>query len=144
MNRLPQANFPFEGRLACHMAVIIGVLGGCGEPVFENAGSVKSLDEDRSTCAMEMDKRPEALAYRHNPDAYPEYVSQAFEVMNQCIERKGWRQVRSPQELKQIHDALASEAQHTLPPASIADSKSTDAFVQGVEARLARTSNTTQ
>ena len=41
---------------------------------------------------------PAALAYRQNPTAHPEYVSQVFEDMNRCIERKGWKQVRSQQE----------------------------------------------
>ena len=43
---------------------------------------------------MELDKSSAALAYRQNPTAHPEYVSQVFTDMNQCIERKGWKQVR--------------------------------------------------
>ena len=30
-------------------------LAGCGEPVFENAGSPNSLLEDREACVMEME-----------------------------------------------------------------------------------------
>jgi len=61
--------------------------------MFDNAGSQNSLLEDREACAMEIDQSPAALAYRQNPTAHPEYVSQVFEDMNRCIERKGWRQV---------------------------------------------------
>ena len=70
-------------------------LAACGEPMYDNAGSQHSLLEDREACAMEIDQSPAALAYRGNPNAYPEYVSQVFADMNQCIERKGWKQVRS-------------------------------------------------
>ena len=36
---------------------------GCGEPMFENAGSQHSLLEDREACAMEIDQSPAAIAY---------------------------------------------------------------------------------
>ena len=61
-----------------------------------------SLLEDREACALEMEKSPEALAYRQNPTAHPEYVSQVFTDMNRCIEHKGWKQVRSQQEQEQV------------------------------------------
>ena len=66
--------------------------------MFENAGSQHSLLEDREACALEMEKSPAAIAYRQNPTAHPEYVSQVFEDVNRCIEHKGWKQVRSQQE----------------------------------------------
>jgi hypothetical protein len=120
------------------------LLAGCGEPMFENAGSQQSLLEVREACAMQIDQSPAALAYRENPAAHPEYVSQVFEEMNRCIESKGWKQVRSVQEQEQLRHAIAAEAAQTAPPASISDSTATKSFVQGVEDRLARRSNTGQ
>jgi len=114
------------------------VFAGCGEPMFENAGSQHGLLEDREACAMEMEKSPAAIAYRQNPTAHPEYVSQVFTDMNRCIERKGWKQVRSQQEQEQLGEAIASELAQTGQPASRSDSKAADAFVRGVEERLAR------
>jgi hypothetical protein len=64
------------------------ILTACGEPMFENAGSQKSLLEDREVCAMEINQSPAALAYRENPSAHPDYPNQVFEEMNRCIERK--------------------------------------------------------
>jgi hypothetical protein len=109
--------------------------------MFENAGSQNSLLEDREACAMELKKSPAALAYRRNPTAHPEYVSQVFEDMNQCIERKGWKEVRSQQEQEQLSDAITSELAETGPPVSISDPKATDSLVRGVEERLARGSS---
>ena len=74
------------------------MLAGCGEPVFENAGSPNSLLDDRKTCAMEVEQSPAGRAYRQSPTAYPNYVSQIFTEMDRCIERKGWTQVRPQQE----------------------------------------------
>lgn len=120
------------------------LFAGCGEPMFENAGSQHSLLEDREACAMEMEQSPSARAYRQNPAAHPDYPGQIFEEMNRCIERKGWTQVRSPQEQEQVRDAIASEAMRGAPSASIADPKATDAFVRGVEERLSRGPNSTR
>lgn len=114
------------------------VLTGCGEPMFENAGSQHSLLEDREACAVEINQSPSALAYRENPSAHPDYLNQVFEEMNRCIERKGWKQVRSQQEQKQLSDAIATEAAHTRPPVSLSDTKTTDAFTRAVEGKLAR------
>ena len=116
----------------------VSVFAGCGEPMFENAGSQNSLLEDREACAMEMEKSPAVIAYRQNPTAHPEYVSQVFEDTNRCIDRKGWKQVRSQQEQEQIREAITSELAQTGQPALSSDSKATDAFVRGVEERLAR------
>ena len=115
----------------------MALLSGCGEPVFENAGSKNSLLEDREACAMEMEKSPAALAYRQNPTAHHEYVSQVFEDMNRCIEHKGWKQVRSPQEQEQVHEAITSELAQTGQPAPLSEPKATEAFVRAVEERLA-------
>ena len=87
---------------------------------------------------MEMEKSPAAIAYRRNPTAHPDYVSQVFTDMNRCIERKGWKQVRSQQEQEQVREAITSELAQTGQPALRSDPKATDAFVRGVEERLAR------
>ena len=116
----------------------VSVLVGCGEPMFENAGSPHSLLEDREACTLEIDQSPEALAYRQSPTAHPEFVSQVFTAMNQCIERKGWKQVRSQQEQEQVREVITSELAQTGQPPLHADSKTADAFVRGVEERLVR------
>ena len=85
---------------------------------------------------------PAALAYRQNPTAHPEYVSQVFEDVNRCIERKGWKQVRSQQE--QVNQAITSELAQTAPPASISDPKAREAFVRAVEDKLVRASSGVQ
>jgi hypothetical protein len=115
----------------------VASLASCGEPMFENAGSQHSLLEDREACAMEMDQSPEALAYRQNPTAHPDYMNQVFIDTNRCIERKGWKQVRSQQEQEQMREAIASELAQSAQLAPRSDSKATDAFVRGVEERLA-------
>jgi hypothetical protein len=79
---------------AISLIPVVVLLSACGEPVFENAGSQNSLLEDREACALEIDQTPAAIAYRQNSTAHPDYVSQVFTDMNQCIERKGWKQVR--------------------------------------------------
>jgi hypothetical protein len=83
---------------------------------------------------------PAALAYRQNPTAHPDYVSQVFIDMNRCIERKGWKQVRSQQEQEQVNQAITSELAQTAPPASISDPKAREALARAVEDRLARPS----
>ena len=116
-------------------------LASCGEPMYDNNGSQHSLLEDREACAMEIDQSPAALAYRGNPNAHPEYVSQVFADMNQCIELKGWKQVRSPQEQERVREATTSELAQTGQPAPRSDPKATEAFVQAVEDKLARSSS---
>ena len=116
-------------------------LASCGEPMFENNGRQHSLLEDREACAMEIGQSPAALAYRENPSAHPDYPNQIYDEMNRCIEGKGWKQVRSPQEQEQIRDAVASEAARTAPAVSSRDSQATQAFVQAVEETLARSSS---
>ena len=93
---------------------------------------------------MEMEKSPAAIAYRQNPTAHPDYVSQVFTDMNRCIERKGWKQVRSQQEQEQVHHAITSEMAQTGQPVPRSDPKATEAFVRGVEERLARGSSGVQ
>jgi hypothetical protein len=116
---------------------VVALLSACGEPMFDNAGSQHSLLEDREACAMEMEQSPAAIAYRQNPTAHPDYVSQVFTDMNRCIERKGWKQVRSQQEQEQVNQAMRSELDHTGQSATRSDPKATEAFVRGVEERLA-------
>ena len=129
---------------AISIIFVVALLSACGEPMFDNAGSQHSLLEDREACAMEMEQSPAAIAYRENPTAHPDYVSQVFTDMNRCIERKGWKQVRSQQEQEQVNQAMRSELDHTGQPATRSDPKATDAFVRGVEERLAHPSNSAQ
>jgi hypothetical protein len=89
---------------------------------------------------MEIDQSPEALAYRQNPAAHPEYVSQVFEDINRCIERKGWKQVRSQQEQEQMREAITSELAQTGQPAPRLDPKARDELVRAVEDKLVRAS----
>jgi hypothetical protein len=129
---------------ASSIILLVALLSGCGEPVFENAGSQNSLLEDREACAMEMEKSADTITYRENPTAHPEYVSQVFTDMNRCIERKGWKQVRSQQEQEQVRDAITSELAQTGQPAPRSDPKATEAFVRAVEDRLGRPSSLVQ
>ena len=122
----------------------MALLTGCGEPMFENAGSQHSLLEDREACAMELDKSPAALAYRQNPTAHPDYVSQVFHDVNQCIERKGWKQVRSQQEQEQMREAVTSELAHGSQPVGLSDPNAREAFARAAEDRLARPSSSGQ
>ena len=114
------------------------LLASCGEPMFENAGSQHSLLEDREACVMEIDQSPAAMAYRKNPTEHPDYPNQVFEEMNQCIERKGWKQVRSQQEQERLREATMSELAHSPQPAGLADAKATEALTRAVEGRLGR------
>jgi hypothetical protein len=125
---------------AISVIFLVGSLSGCGEPMFENAGSQHSLLEDREACTVEMEQTPAAVAYRQNPAAHPEYVSQVFEDMNRCIERKGWKQVRSQQEQEQMREAITSELAQTGQPAGLSDPKTKDALVRAVEDKLVRAS----
>lgn len=122
---------------AISIMFVVAALSACGEPMFENAGSQNSLLEDREACAMEMEKSAAAIAYRQNPAAHPDYVNQVFTDTNRCIERKGWKQVRSQQEQEQMREAVTSELAQPGPPVPLSDPKATDAFVRGVEERLA-------
>ena len=103
---------------AITITFVVALLSACGEPMFENAGSPHSLLEDREACTLEIDQSPAALAYRQSPTAHPEFVSQVFTEMNQCIERKGWKQVRSQQEQEQVREVIISELAQTGQPAS--------------------------
>ena len=76
------------------MAAVL--LSGCGEPIFENAGSHNSLVEDQQACAVEVAKSPVALAYRQNPAAHPDYQSLAFADMIVAPSAKGGELIPSP------------------------------------------------
>ena len=91
------------------MATALVLLNACGEPVFENVGSWNSLLEDRKACAVEINNSPAATAYRQNSAAHKYYISQVFGDMNRCIESKGWKQARSPQELERVKEAITTE-----------------------------------
>jgi hypothetical protein len=115
--------------------IIVACLTGCGEPAFENAGSQASLLEDREACAVEIERSAAANAYRQNPDAHPQYPAEVFNEMNRCIERKGWKQVRSQQEQEQLRDAIMKEAIQKAPP-SVSDSNARESFARAVEQRF--------
>ena len=129
---------------AISIILVVILLDGCGEPMFDNAGSQNSLLEDQEACAVEMEKSPAAIAYRQNPTAHPDYVNQVYSDMNRCIERKGWKQVRSQQEQEQVREAITSNLAQTSQSASISDSKATEAFVRTVEDKLAHGSSGVQ
>ena len=93
---------------------------------------------------MEIEQTPSALAYRQNPTAHPEFVSQVFTDMNQCIERKGWKQVRSQEEQEQLREAITSELAQTGQPAPRLDPQAAESFVRGVEDKLVRASSGVQ
>ena len=123
------------------LVIALNSLIACGEPAFENAGSQASLLEDREACATEIDKSPAANAYRQNPDAHPEFPVDVFNEMNRCIERKGWKQVRSQQEQEELREEIVKEARQEVPTSPISDSKTTESFVRAVKERLERSSS---
>ena len=131
---------PWSGQ-GWFLVAAMALLAGCGEPMFENVGSPNSLLEDREACAMEMEKSPAAIAYRKNPMAHPDYVSQVLPDMNQCIEGKGWKQVRFQQEQEQVREATTSELAHSSQPVGLSDTKAREDFTRAVEDRLARMSS---
>ena len=49
-----------------------------------------------------MEKTPEALAYRQNPTAHPDYVSQVFTDMNRCKNKSRCVKRSHPNWLKQV------------------------------------------
>ena len=127
--------------MGSQIKMLIGIfagafLTGCGEPAFENAGSQASLIEDREACAAEIEKSPPAIAYRHDPEAHPEYPSDVFSEMNRCIERKGWKQLRSQHEQERSREAIASEAAKSVQPDLGA--MNAESFLRAVERKLAR------
>jgi len=122
----------------------MALLAGCGEPMFENAGSQQSLIVDREACAMEMEQSPAAIAYRLNPTAHPDYVSQVFTDINRCIEGKGWKQVKSQPSSEQVHEAITSELAQTGQPVPLSEPKAREAFARAVEDRLAPSSSSIQ
>ena len=76
-------------RTSAGMLMAAVLLSGCGEPIFENAGSHNSLVEDQQACAVEVAKSPAALACRQNPAAHPDYQSLAFADMIVAPSAKG-------------------------------------------------------
>jgi len=129
-----------ESRTSLPISILLVpvLLAACGEPMFENAGSQHSLLEDREACVMEIDQSPAALAYRKNPTEHPEYPNQIFDEMNECIERKGWKQVRSQQEQERLREVTTSELAHSPQPAGLPDAKATEALARAVKERLGR------
>ena len=90
---------------------LLTLLSACGEPVYENAGSQHSLLEDREACAAELEQSSDAVAYRQNPTAHPDYLSRVFTDMNRCIERKGWKLLSA--QPQQAHELARSEFAQT-------------------------------
>jgi hypothetical protein len=127
MNISPQCNWKtrrvqaISKSQATAMAAALVLLYACGEATFENAGSRHSLLEDREACAVEINNSPAATAYRQNPTAHPDYVSRVFADINRCIEGKGWKEVRSPQEQERLKGAITSELTHAHTPVSITE-----------------------
>jgi hypothetical protein len=64
--------------------------------------------------------------------------------MNQCIEGKGWKQVKSQPSSEQVREAITSELAQTGQPAPRSDPKATEALARAVEDRLARPSSLVQ
>ncbi len=92
------------------------VLSACGEPVYERAGSPHSLLEDREACAREVEQSPEAMAYRQNPTAHPDYPGPAFADLNRCIERKGWKLLSAqPQQVREPAMSEFAQAGRSAP-----------------------------
>jgi hypothetical protein len=63
------------------------LFNACSELRFESAGSRISLLEDR-LCGGN-GRESCCQAYRQNPTAHLDYVSQVFDDVNRCIEAKG-------------------------------------------------------
>lgn len=116
---------------------LLGLLSACGEPVYENAGSQHSLLEDQEACAAELEQSSEAIAYRQNPTAHPDYVSQVFAGMDHCLERKGWKQVSAQQ--GRGNQPSASEFTHAGYPVSRLDPTPAGLGARGVEEIPTRT-----
>lgn len=108
-----------------HLARMIGVLSGlallsaCGEPLYENAGSPHSVLEDREACVKEIEQSPDAMTYRQNPTAHPDYLSHVFADMNRCIERKGWKLLSAQPQL--VREPTTSELAQAGRPAPRSD-----------------------
>ena len=93
-----------------------------------------------------MEKSPAAIAYRQNPTAHPDYLSQGSTDINQCIERKGWKQVRFQQEQVQerVREATTSDLAHSSEPVVLSNTQAREAFTaftRAVEEELARSSS---
>ena len=120
------------------------MVNGCGEPMYENAGGQQSLLEVREACAMEIDQSPAATAYRQNPNAHADYPFQALDDMNRCIERKGWKQVRSQREQEELNRTVSSELARTEAAHSRMEFKTKEAVVRAIEGNAARTVSKSQ
>src|SRR5687768_5600113 len=121
---------------AITLLLAVGFWTGCGEPVFENAGSQASLLEDREACAAETNNSSAADAYRQNPDAHPDYPMNVFNEMNRCIERKGWKQVGSQQEQEYMREAIMTESNRRSEPVTLVNSSSTERLKRAIERKF--------
>jgi hypothetical protein len=89
--------------------------------------------EDREACVKEIEQSPTAMAYRQNPAAHPDYMSQVFADMNRCIERKGWKLLSAqPQKAREPVMSEFTQAGHPVPRL---EHNATDMVVRKVEER---------
>ncbi len=109
--------------------------------MYEHAGSPHSLREDREACTTELEQSSEAMAYRQNPIADPDYLSRVFTDMNRCIERKGWKLISA--QPQQAREPATWEFAQVVRPAPLSDHNTTGMVVRGVEERLAGRFSTT-
>ena len=140
MDRRLQADPQDERRPALAVMLSFSFLGGCGEPLFENAGSQHTLLEDREACAVEIDQSPGAMSYRKDPSAHADYPGQVFNEMNRCIERKGWKLVVSQPQQEHLRETIASELPQTTTEATAMIQPDGDSLVQGIRQEFARRS----
>ena len=84
---------------------------------------------------MEIEQSSEAIVYRQNPTAHPEYLGRVFTDLNRCIERKGWKLLSAQQE--QGSQSGASEFSHAGYPAPRSEQNAKAMVGRGVEGRLA-------
>ncbi len=84
---------------------------------------------------MELEQSPDAMAYRQNPTAHPEYMSHVFTDMNRCMERKGWKLLSAqPQQVREPATSEFAQAGH---PAPRSEQNAKAMVGRGVEGRLA-------
>ncbi len=84
---------------------------------------------------MEIEQSSDAIVYRQNATAHPEYLSRVFADMNRCIERKGWKILSAQPQL--AREPVTSEFPQAGRPTPRSDHNTTGMVVRSVEERLA-------
>lgn len=79
-----------------HIPVMICLLlmgVGCGSPVkFVKEGATpQDFKNAQYDCKVQADRSAGAIAYRQDPLAHLNYISQARQDMFECLERQGWK-----------------------------------------------------